>query len=72
MEEDGSFSLKNLGKNSIFINGKEVSTGQLIHLGSSSLIEVGLCVRLISLWAISISMLFNCPDFLLYWVLFGD
>lgn len=40
MEEDGSFSLKNLGKNSIFINGKEVSTGQLIHLGSSSLIEI--------------------------------
>lgn len=42
MEGDGSFSLKNLGKSSIFLNGKEVSTGQLIGLVSSSLIEVGL------------------------------
>ena len=41
MEKDGSFSLKNLGKSSIFLNGKEVSTGQLMSLGSSSLIEVG-------------------------------
>ncbi|KAK6288134.1 hypothetical protein POUND7_014313 [Theobroma cacao] len=40
MEEDGSFSLKNLGKSSIFLNGKEVSTGQLMGLGSSSLIEI--------------------------------
>ncbi|KAK8694678.1 hypothetical protein V6N13_072225 [Hibiscus sabdariffa] len=40
MEEDGSFSLKNLGKSSVFLNGKEVSTGQLMALGSSSLIEI--------------------------------
>ncbi|XVF17976.1 hypothetical protein REPUB_Repub10bG0171700 [Reevesia pubescens] len=40
MEEDGSFSLKNLGKSSIFLNGKEVSTGHLMGLGSSSLIEI--------------------------------
>ncbi|KAE8655055.1 Forkhead-associated domain-containing protein [Hibiscus syriacus] len=40
LEEDGSFSLKNLGKSSIFLNGKEVSTGKLITLGSSSLIEI--------------------------------
>ncbi|XP_022740885.1 uncharacterized protein LOC111292661 isoform X2 [Durio zibethinus] len=40
MEEDGSFSLKNLGKSSIFLNGKEVCTGQLMGLGSSSLIEI--------------------------------
>ncbi|XVF62139.1 hypothetical protein PTKIN_Ptkin08bG0193000 [Pterospermum kingtungense] len=40
MEEDGSFSLKNLGKNPIFINGKEISIGQLMGLGSSSLIEI--------------------------------
>ena len=40
MEKDGSFSLKNLGKSSIFLNGKEVSTGELMGLGSSSLVEV--------------------------------
>ncbi|KAB2057779.1 hypothetical protein ES319_A11G190500v1 [Gossypium barbadense] len=40
MEGDGSFSLKNLGKSSIFLNGKEVSTGQLMGLASSSLIEI--------------------------------
>ncbi|XVE82534.1 hypothetical protein DITRI_Ditri16bG0012900 [Diplodiscus trichospermus] len=40
MEKDGSFSLKNLGKSSIFLNGKEVSTGQLMPLGSSSLVEI--------------------------------
>ncbi|GMI76961.1 hypothetical protein HRI_001365400 [Hibiscus trionum] len=40
LEEDGSFSLKNLGKTSIFLNGKEVSTGQLMALGSSSVIEI--------------------------------
>ncbi|XWS33819.1 hypothetical protein CRYUN_Cryun22dG0115600 [Craigia yunnanensis] len=40
MEKDGSFSLKNLGKSSIFLNGKEVSTGELMGLGSSSLVEI--------------------------------
>ncbi|GKV41527.1 hypothetical protein SLEP1_g49044 [Rubroshorea leprosula] len=40
MEEDGSFHLRNLGKNSMFINGKEVSTRQRIGLSSSSLIEI--------------------------------
>ncbi|OMO84548.1 hypothetical protein COLO4_21978 [Corchorus olitorius] len=38
--EDGSFSLKNLGKSPIFINGKEVHNGQMMGLGSSSLIEI--------------------------------
>lgn len=40
MEEDGSFHLKNLGKNSMFINGKEVVKGQRIGLSSCSLIEI--------------------------------
>lgn len=40
MEGDGSFFLKNLGKRSIFLNGKEVVSGQLLRLCSSSLIEV--------------------------------
>lgn len=40
MEEDGSFFLKNLGKSSIFLNGKEVSQGQLLRLNTGSLIEV--------------------------------
>lgn len=40
MEEDGSFFLKNLGKRSIFLNGKEVSRGQLLRLNTGSLIEV--------------------------------
>lgn len=40
MEEDGSFFLKNLGKSSIFLNGKEVARGQLLSLNSGSLIEV--------------------------------
>ncbi|XP_068341108.1 uncharacterized protein [Pyrus communis] len=40
MEGDGSFSLKNLGKSSIYLNGEEVATGQLVSLGSSNLIEI--------------------------------
>ncbi|KAG2696344.1 hypothetical protein I3760_07G055000 [Carya illinoinensis] len=40
MEEDGSFFLKNLGKRSIFLNGKEVSRGQLLRLNTGSLIEI--------------------------------
>lgn len=40
MEKDGSFFLKNLGKRSISVNGKEVPTGQLISLSSSCLIEI--------------------------------
>ncbi|XP_041017640.1 uncharacterized protein LOC121259902 isoform X1 [Juglans microcarpa x Juglans regia] len=40
MEEDGSFFLKNLGKSSIFLNGKEVSRGQLLRLNTGSLIEI--------------------------------
>lgn len=40
LKENGSFLLKNLGKNSIFVNGKEVSTGQLLVLTSSCLIEI--------------------------------
>lgn len=40
METDGSFSLKNLGRSSISVNGKAVATGQLLTLSSSCLIEV--------------------------------
>jgi len=40
MKEDGTFFLKNLGKSSIFLNGKEVGRGQLLNLNSGSLIEV--------------------------------
>lgn len=40
MEQDGSFFLKNLGKGSIFLNGKEVARGQRLSLNSGSLIEV--------------------------------
>ncbi|XP_038722224.1 uncharacterized protein LOC120014364 isoform X2 [Tripterygium wilfordii] len=54
MGEDGSFFLKNLGKSSMFVNGKEVTTGQHMHLTPSCLIEmsngkfadqgIGICV----------------------------
>lgn len=40
MEADGSFIIKNMGKSSIFVNGKEIITGQMRGLSSSSLIEV--------------------------------
>ncbi|XP_059439322.1 uncharacterized protein LOC132171924 isoform X1 [Corylus avellana] len=40
MEQDGSFFLKNLGKSSIFLNGKEVARGQRLSLNSGSLIEI--------------------------------
>ncbi|KAG6517793.1 hypothetical protein ZIOFF_021191 [Zingiber officinale] len=40
MRKDGSFVLKNFGKHSIFVNGKEVATKSWIHLKSESLVEV--------------------------------
>ncbi|KAL5557606.1 hypothetical protein UlMin_039842 [Ulmus minor] len=40
MEGDGSFSLMNLGKNPIFVNGKEVGYRELSGLSPSSLIEI--------------------------------
>ncbi|KAF9678243.1 hypothetical protein SADUNF_Sadunf07G0014700 [Salix dunnii] len=40
MEGDGSFFLKNLGKSPMFLNGKELMTGQRMGLRSSSLIEI--------------------------------
>lgn len=40
MEDDGVFYIKNLGRNSMFINGQEIFTGQKIGLSSSSLIEI--------------------------------
>lgn len=40
MDGDGSFSLKNLGKNSIFLNGREIATGELLRFASSNLIEI--------------------------------
>lgn len=40
MQGDGSFLLKNLGKNVILLNGQEVATGQVGGLSSSSLIEI--------------------------------
>ncbi|KAL5985789.1 hypothetical protein ACLOJK_027776 [Asimina triloba] len=39
MEDDGSFYLKNLGKGLVFVNNKEVATGQRFNLSSSCLIE---------------------------------
>ncbi|CAK9178461.1 unnamed protein product [Ilex paraguariensis] len=40
MDEDGFFHLKNLGRCSIFINGKEVAPKQSLNLSSNCLIEV--------------------------------
>jgi len=40
MDEEGAFSLKNIGKFSIFVNGKEVPARKRINLLSHSLIEV--------------------------------
>lgn len=40
MDADGSFSLKNLGKSSIFLNGREIATGKILNFASSNLIEV--------------------------------
>lgn len=40
MEANGSFIIKNLGKSSIFVNGKEIVTGQMRGLSSGSLIEI--------------------------------
>ncbi|KAJ4962455.1 hypothetical protein NE237_022394 [Protea cynaroides] len=40
MDEDGSFYLKNLGKCPIFVNSKEVATGQRLSLNSCCLIEI--------------------------------
>ncbi|XP_027345023.1 uncharacterized protein LOC113857393 [Abrus precatorius] len=40
MQANGSFVIKNLGKRSIFLNGKEVATGQVRGLNASSLIEI--------------------------------
>ncbi|ESW28094.1 hypothetical protein PHAVU_003G258600 [Phaseolus vulgaris] len=40
LDADGSFILKNLGKRSIFLNGKEIATGQARGLGASSVIEI--------------------------------
>ncbi|WOL13195.1 hypothetical protein Cni_G21964 [Canna indica] len=40
MDRDGSFVLKNIGKFSVFVNGKEVPARSSIYLKSESLIEV--------------------------------
>ncbi|KAF8011078.1 hypothetical protein BT93_J1634 [Corymbia citriodora subsp. variegata] len=40
LEKDGSFSLKNLGRCSMFLNGREVISGQRLELSSGCLIEV--------------------------------
>ncbi|PON99526.1 Serine/threonine protein kinase [Trema orientale] len=40
MEGDGSFFLTNIAKSSVFLNGKEITTGQRLCLNSSSLIEI--------------------------------
>lgn len=40
LEKDGSFSLKNLGRCSMFLNGREVASGQRLDLSSGCLIEV--------------------------------
>ncbi|KAI3669522.1 hypothetical protein L6452_40758 [Arctium lappa] len=44
METDGSFTLKNLGKSSISLNGNSIAHGQVAALSSSCLIEIrGMC-----------------------------
>ncbi|KAH1058813.1 hypothetical protein GLYMA_02G051400v4 [Glycine max] len=40
LEADGSFIIINLGKRSIFLNGKEIATGQARGLSAGSLIEI--------------------------------
>ncbi|XP_050375469.1 uncharacterized protein LOC126793029 [Argentina anserina] len=40
MDADGSFSLKNLGRNSIFLNGREIANGELLSFASTNLIEI--------------------------------
>ncbi|KAG9148041.1 hypothetical protein Leryth_003621 [Lithospermum erythrorhizon] len=40
VNNDGAFTLKNFGKTSIYVNGREVSTGQSQYLTSSCLIEI--------------------------------
>ncbi|VFQ75481.1 unnamed protein product [Cuscuta campestris] len=40
MEPDGSFFLRNIGKNSITVNGKTVDNGRMHFLSSSCLIEI--------------------------------
>ncbi|RDY01877.1 Microspherule protein 1, partial [Mucuna pruriens] len=40
LEANGSFIIKNLGKKSIFLNGKEIATGQARGLSASSVIEI--------------------------------
>lgn len=40
MEANGSFIIKNLGKSSIFVNGKEIMTGRICGLSTGCLIEV--------------------------------
>ncbi|XP_020589272.1 uncharacterized protein LOC110030726 isoform X2 [Phalaenopsis equestris] len=40
MDEDGCFHLKNIGKSSIFVNGKEVPVKKRINLCSCALIEI--------------------------------
>ncbi|KAL5173210.1 Microspherule protein 1 [Glycine soja] len=40
LEADGSFIIKNLGKRCIFLNGKEIATGQVRGLSAGSLIEI--------------------------------
>ncbi|VFQ99879.1 unnamed protein product [Cuscuta campestris] len=40
MEADGSFFLRNIGKNSITVNGKTVDNGKMQFLSSSCLIEI--------------------------------
>nr|GEX46168.1 SMAD/FHA domain, microspherule protein domain protein [Tanacetum cinerariifolium] len=40
MDVDGTFTLRNIGKSSISMNGNSVAPGQVVALGSSSLIEI--------------------------------
>lgn len=40
MDANGSFIIKNLGKRTLYLNGKEVPKGQMRSLSAGSLIEV--------------------------------
>lgn len=49
MERGGSFSLKNLGKRAILMNGKDVAPGESVSLTCGCLIEVYSCFSFLTM-----------------------
>ncbi|XP_028774638.1 uncharacterized protein LOC114731595 [Neltuma alba] len=62
MEANGSFIIKNLGKSSIFVNGKEIFTGQVWGLVSGSLIEIRDMSFIFEIYDKSVRRLLNNVD----------